>query len=141
MRLTEAQKDAYIKRLEEQRDADRRRISLLERRTGALMVDADHREQRALRSANSCEEHGELIKRLEELVAYHDARSTHFESDRGSLLVLLFTLRSFADGDREEVTLKRDAVKKYVRDTERALDRASKKFDKAWAKIREASDS
>lgn len=140
MHLTEAQKDAYIKQLEERQEEAQRRITLLQSRCGALMVDADQREQRAMRRADDCAEHGRDIVELDEQVRHFVARSDEFKEQRNILLGLLWSLRDFADGDKETATLKRDNVREVVRRVEREYQSASKKFDKRWAEIREETE-
>jgi len=83
---------ARIAQLEAENERLRERVTRLESRCGHLMVDADRREERALRQAESCEYHGEEIQRLRHMADWCWSNGNRQESARQSIVMVLFML-------------------------------------------------
>ncbi|MBO0813605.1 MAG: hypothetical protein J2P30_00400 [Actinobacteria bacterium] len=82
-----------IQRLQAENEKLRDRVSLLERRCGSLMTDADRREQQARDEAWSCPEHGKRILYNERLAWWHWANSGYQSEQRQALITALILVQ------------------------------------------------
>lgn len=78
----------------------RDRIRTLEGRCGHLMVDADRREERAWKTAESCAEHGREITHLRHLSSWYWAASGHADACRQAIVMAMFNLADNLRHDR-----------------------------------------
>lgn len=67
----------------------RDRASVLERRCGHLMADADRREERARKAAEDCAEHGKEIQHLRHLASWCWAAEQHADSQRRAVVAAI----------------------------------------------------
>ena len=78
-----------IQRLQAENEKLRDRVSLLERRCGHLMVDADRREERATKIAEDCAEHGKEIQYLRHMANWQWAAANQQQSARWAIVTAL----------------------------------------------------
>lgn len=72
-----------------------------ERRSAALLVDGDRREQRATKTAESCGEHGKEIQYLRHIASWYWASLNQQEEARGGIVIdLMLTVQKL--GNRTE---------------------------------------
>jgi hypothetical protein len=95
--------DERIAQLEAENAKLRDRVGLLERRCGHLMVDADRREERALKQAGSCEYHGHEIQHLRHMADWCWAEANRQEGARQAIVSQL----ALGSGDGADFVLLR----------------------------------
>lgn len=99
-----------IAQLEAENAKLRDRVGYLERQTGALMVDADRREERALRQAGSCEYHGHEIQHLRHMANWCWADASRQNGARGAIVAQL----ALASSGRDFVVLGKGTAERRI---------------------------
>ena len=108
-----------------EREKMQRRITLLESRCGALMVDADRRVEAALKTAEDCAEHGKEIHDLRHVSSYYWAAERHANQARQAIVTQLILLQRQLGGRTEAIP---------VEDLRDWIEKALKAYDRSFRK-------
>lgn len=110
---------------EDERDKMQRRITDLESRCGALMVDADRRVEAAYKTAEDCAEHGKEIHDLRHVSSYYWAAERFANQARQAIVTELFLLRRQLGGRTDDVPV--EDLRKWIEQALKAYDRSFRK--------------
>lgn len=108
-----------------EREKMQRRITLLESRCGALMVDADRRVEAAYKTAEDCAEHGKEIRNLRHISSYYWAVERHADQARQAIVTEPILLRRQLGGRTDTIPV--DKLREWIEQALKAYDRSFRK--------------
>lgn len=100
----------------------------------ASTVDHDHKLRQAMRNSESCEHHGEEIKRLSAQLYHFSQSNDRLDAARVALLELLFQLREFIPGYEAMPPERRPGGDAIISQLSRVIKKVSAAHDRAMHK-------